>query len=324
MPTDGADGEGRALAPDDAFSLLGNETRVQILEALADEPEPLSFSTLHDRVDMRDSGQFNYHLDKLVGHFVAASDDGYELRRAGGRVVEAILSGAVTEDPVLERQPVEDRCHLCGGAVEVSFEQEQLAAYCTNCAGMYSGDHVPEAADVPAEYGFLGYLYIPPAGVQDRTPTELHRAARTWHLSERLPAASGVCPRCSATVETRARVCEDHDAAEGRCPTCDNRYAVGHSIRCTNCPFFQSGVFAVALVGNTALLDFLTDHGVNPIAPASERFNEVVMDYEEEVHGTDPLEATFTFTADGDSLTLSVEDAGELTDVETWSEERAG
>ena len=94
---------GEPLAPDESFALLGNETRVRILVALADADDALHFSTLHDRVDLRDSEQFNYHLDRLVGHFVDRTDDGYELRQAGSRVVEAILSGAVTEDPVLER-----------------------------------------------------------------------------------------------------------------------------------------------------------------------------------------------------------------------------
>ncbi|MEF8776502.1 MAG: helix-turn-helix domain-containing protein [Haloarculaceae archaeon] len=322
MPTDGADGDGWTLAPDEAFSLLGNETRVQILEALADAEDPLSFSALHEQVDLRDSGQFNYHLDKLVGYFVESTDEGYDLRRAGSRVVEAILSGAVTDDPVIDRTPVESVCHLCGAPVEISFRHERVAAFCTECAGVYPGDHVPESADVPAEYGFLGYLHLPPAGVQDRTPTEVHRAARTWNLSERLPAASGVCPRCSATVQMNVNLCQDHDRAADLCPTCGNRYEVGHYIRCTNCPFSQAGVFSLALLGNQELLDFLTTHGINPISPDSERLNEVIMDYEEEVHGRDPLDARFTFTADGDSLTLTLEDAGDVAEVVPRSERR--
>lgn len=310
------------LEPDDAFALLGNETRVQILEALAGAEAPLAFSALHDRVDMRDSGQFSYHLDKLLGHFVEAADDGYELRRAGERVVEAILSGAVTEDPVMEPTPIDEPCHLCGGTREVSFRQERVATYCTECAGMYPGDNVPERVDVPEGYGFLGYLDLPPAGVQDRTASEVHRAARTWNLSERLPAAAGVCPRCSATLETSLNVCEDHDASEGLCSECGNRYTFGSYMACTNCPFSQGGVFSLALLGSTEMLDFLTTHGINPVAPTSERFNAVFMDYEETVHSLDPPEASFTFTADGDTLTLTIDDAGEIVEVFTRRELR--
>jgi hypothetical protein len=226
----------------------------------------------------------------------------------------------VTEDPVLERTPVEVPCHLCGAPREVSFEQERVAEYCTACGGIYPEDHVPESVDVPDEYGFLGYLDLPPAGVQDRTPADIHRAARVWNLSERFPAASGVCPRCSARVETSVNLCEDHAEGPELCPQCGNRYAVGSYASCTNCPFSQGGVFSLALLGNAALLDFLTAHGINPIHPASERFNEVVMDYEEEILQRDPLEATFTFSVNGDSLTLTLDDAGEFTEVVSRSD----
>jgi len=44
------------LPPDDAFAVLGNETRMEILRALGDADGPLPFSELHDRVGTRDSG----------------------------------------------------------------------------------------------------------------------------------------------------------------------------------------------------------------------------------------------------------------------------
>lgn len=91
-----SDSGGPTLPPDDAFSVLGNETRMEIIQELADASDRLPFSELRDRVGVSDSGQFNYHLDKLVGHFVEDTEDGYGLRRAGERVIEAVVSGAVT------------------------------------------------------------------------------------------------------------------------------------------------------------------------------------------------------------------------------------
>jgi len=41
--------------------------------------------------------------------------------------------------------------------------------------------------------------------------------------------SAGCCPRCSATVETTRRVCEDHDASDGLCST----YGGLHGIRLT-------------------------------------------------------------------------------------------
>ncbi|MFB6206666.1 MAG: ArsR/SmtB family transcription factor, partial [Haloglomus sp.] len=90
-------GEPTALSPDEAFGVLGNETRIQILQTLGEADGPLSFTELRDRVGIRQGSQFNYHLDKLVGHFVRKTDDGYELRLAGRRVIYAVLSEAVTE-----------------------------------------------------------------------------------------------------------------------------------------------------------------------------------------------------------------------------------
>lgn len=71
-----ADEGGAGLSPDDAFGLLGNETRLAILQALGDAADPLSFSELRDRVWVSDSGQFNYHLDQLTGPFVGQTDEG--------------------------------------------------------------------------------------------------------------------------------------------------------------------------------------------------------------------------------------------------------
>jgi len=56
MTTDADGSESSTLSPDDAFRVLGNETRMEILRALGDADGPLPFSELHDRVGTRDSG----------------------------------------------------------------------------------------------------------------------------------------------------------------------------------------------------------------------------------------------------------------------------
>ncbi|WP_415380891.1 hypothetical protein [Halosimplex sp. TS25] len=75
----------------DTFTLLSDETRVRILAALADAgEEAVRFSDLRSRVDVTDSGQFNYHLDRLRGELVAKTDDGYALTESG-RAVARLL-----------------------------------------------------------------------------------------------------------------------------------------------------------------------------------------------------------------------------------------
>jgi hypothetical protein len=123
----GTDERDTPLAPDEAFAALGNETRMEILRTLGDADEPLTFSELRDRVGMADSGQFNYHLGKLGEHFVGGTEDGYRLQRAGKRVVEAVLSGAVTGAPVVEPTETDDACLYCGAPTTVSYREGMLA-----------------------------------------------------------------------------------------------------------------------------------------------------------------------------------------------------
>lgn len=303
MPTDDH------LAPDEAFAALGNETRVAILQALADADEPLGFSELRRRVGTMDSGQFNYHLDEVAGHFVAKTDDGYDLQRAGERVIEAVLSGAVTESPERDHRRVEQTCHFCGAQAAITYEQEQVTVYCTECAGLY-GNVVGDD-----DHGLLGTLYLPPAGVQGRDASELLSAAYAWGGLATMAAMAEVCPRCSAKIGTSVDVCADHDAIDGVCEDCGQRYAaIGH-FRCTNCIYDRSGAYGVRLFLHTDLLAFLTDHGQDPFRrPADAAIGEL-MDYEEEIRSVDPFEARFTFTADGDAITLTVDDDLAVTDV---------
>ena len=97
MTNDSETGEATPLSPDEAFSVLGDQARLGILRALATADGPLAYVELYDAVEYDDSSNFSYHLDKLVGHFVRKTDDGYRLYDAGRRVVEAVVSGAVTD-----------------------------------------------------------------------------------------------------------------------------------------------------------------------------------------------------------------------------------
>lgn len=103
--------------------------------------------------------------------------------------------------------------------------------------------------------------------------------------------------------------CEDHDAGDGLCDRCDRRHAVHLSTDCTNCNFVSGGGFGLKLVAETALLSFMTGHVVNPVSPESiARASRVHEDYDEELLGTDPFEARFTFAIDDDELALTVDD----------------
>ncbi|MFB6173369.1 MAG: ArsR/SmtB family transcription factor [Halobacteriales archaeon] len=302
------DTEAGTPSPDDAFAVLGDETRIAILRTLGEADDPLSFSELRDRVGVEDSGGFNYHLDRLRDHFVRRTEEGYDLRGAGRRVVEAVLSGTVTESPTIEHTEIDVPCQFCGAPIVVGFREERVESYCTECRGLFGRDCCVDGPDAP-EGGYLGYLPIPPAGVEGRDPEELYRAAWTWANLEIMSMAAGVCPRCSATVEYSVDVCGNHDPGGTVCGECDRRKAVGLHVDCTNCIFDVGGTINIGLVANTDLLAFLTEHGLNPVAPeAVAAVNRVHDAFEEEVVSEEPFEARFTFGLEGDTLTLTVDE----------------
>jgi len=100
--------------PTDALEVLGNEIRMAILRELAEADGALTFTELRERVGVRDTGKFNYHLTKLCAYFVRETDGGYELGHAGSRVIAA---GDVEADPAVADGATdvrEDDCPVCG------------------------------------------------------------------------------------------------------------------------------------------------------------------------------------------------------------------
>jgi hypothetical protein len=167
-------------------------------------------------------------------------------------------------------------------------------------------DEPTEAAD-----DIVGGVGLPPAGVHGRTPTELLRAAEIWSVAHGQATARGVCPHCSAPIDRSVHVCEDHDPSDGRCEGCGQRFAVTTVVSCTNCIFGGESVFTSYLLGNTDMMAFLIDHGIDPIRPNAFHLTE----FEETVLSVNPFEARFTFTADGESLVLTVGDDLSVVDV---------
>lgn len=286
------------LPPNEAFSALGTEARLDILQVLGEAMGPLAFSELYERVDIRDSGQFSYHLDKLLGHFVRKTEQGYDLRQAGQRVVEAILSGAITETALLEPSSLEDPCPYCGTSIEVSYRDERLLQQCPSCPGGVRGGSVPT--------GTLELGYFPPAGLMDRAPPELVVARNTWSVVEQVAMANDVCPRCAGHVEHSVQWCEAH-TDDGICGSCDRRQAVRIDSQCLNCPHDKAGTILRILLGEPDFRAFFERRGIDLFAtePAE---GERIVNYDEEILGTDPFEAQFTFTCRGDSIRFTVDD----------------
>lgn len=298
------------LSPDAAFKVLGNEIRIQILQTLGDADGPLSFTVLRNRIGLKRGGQFNYHLDQLVGHFVTKSDAGYELRAPGSRVVKAVLSGAVAESPATEREKIDQSCQLCGASIVVRYHEDAVETFCTECAGMWDRHET-------GEVGYLGRKLLPPAGVADRGSEEMYRAAWIWTNLDFFAIASGLCPSCSAPLGRRVQVCDDHSPEDDLCQVCDHRYATRLRVNCTNCILELRGSLPMGVANERGILDFLTDHDLNPLSPDSiAPVQQFFSDYDEEILSADPLRAELTFDVEGDSMTLTVDNTLSVIDVD--------
>lgn len=178
--------------------------------------DPLSYSALADRVGVRDSGNFNYHLNTLrEGGLVERVDGGYRIRQAGVRIVRAIRAGTIVDTGGFGTTEIEEPCPYCGGRSAITLVDDWLFVVCLDCPGAFAQDDaLPE--------GTLAGFEVSPAAVRNRTPIEAFRMAYT--LGERVHRlfAAGVCPDCGGTTTTQLlERCLDHDVDEtGVCGSC--------------------------------------------------------------------------------------------------------
>jgi DNA-binding transcriptional ArsR family regulator len=294
----------------DAFELLSNETRLAILVALWEAYEPFDesngvrFSELRSRVGTVDSGQFNYHLDRLESHFVESTDGGYTLSEAGLKFVRSVIAGTGVEAPEVERTEVDTACTLCGGGVEIDFEDGWLFVVCSDCDGVWL------QGDDGRRSGHLAMFSLDPAGLQDRSPEEVYAAAWVRTFQRLYSMIERVCPTCSGRVERSLDVCTDH--VEGECPHCDRRDRTIARLRCTVCK-----EWAVTTVGgiakyHPAVVGFCYDRGLelqygfndlDAIQQRLRRANSVV-----EHRSEDPPRIRVTTELDGDEFWLELDE----------------
>lgn len=309
----GAAGE-RATA---AFSTLGNETRLSILLALWEAYEPfaednaLAFSELRDRVGMRDSGQFNYHLDKLTGQFIHSTDDGYELRRAGHQLVGTVIAGAGIEEPSLGPTETSGACNRCGAATAITYQNGRLYLVCTECDGNWQGSNTrPEGALVGGDFD--------PAGTTDRPPEALWAAMliRMRHAAQ--SGIEGVCEVCSGAMDSSVDACSEH-ASDGLCDDCGREWALVARSRCRVCKNSHTGPPYWYVAWHPEVVAFYNDRGVSLQYEPDERLDigGLVGEYDQELVADAPPRVQVTYQYEGDRLEVLVDEEMRVLEVTT-------
>lgn len=300
-----------ALSPQQALSVLGDETRLDLLQILGEADGPLSFSELFRRSDCDTSANFSYHLRQLKDHFLQKTDDGYVLRQAGRRVIEAVLAEAVPASVELEWTTVEWPCFFCGAPIEISYREGHVGLYCSACGGTRDHRSTTTAGRLIDQTDVLGILDLPPAGTINRSPLEILEAAEFWTTREAFALAQGMCPRCSAGLDVSVSACGEHQGAGSLCEGCGQRFAIVLRHDCTNCIYSVNSPIGTYLFDNPALIEFMIHHDLDPFTVPGFHFWAL----EESVHSADPLEAELTFTIDGESITFLVDDALAIEEV---------
>lgn len=297
----------------EAFEVLGNETRLAILLTLWEAQEPggptaeaedvaLSFSALRERLGRPDSGQFNYHLGKLVGPFVGQSDEGYTLTTSAERILHAIFAGALTDPSSFDGEPIDTGCYRCGAPTVIDYEDGMLLQRCTSCEGGFQGPRLPPRT--------LGRLYLPLAGLTNRTPQEFFRTRNTWDRHRWMSMAKGVCPDCSGSVTAALHICEAHDTADGTvCANCGQSWDPQWAFVCEVCKLDWHIPGFSPIFTATGVRAFFYEHGRDHDALYDAAAYDKLIDPIEAVDVTaeDPVELRVTVELEGDRLTVTLD-----------------
>ncbi len=309
MTTDPGGTGAERVAPDEAFAALGNEARIQILYALWDADGSLTYSELKERIGIQNSGQFNYHLEKLLDQFVEKSDDGYDLRMAGEHVIGAVISGTLTHDPSFEPAELTGSCPHCGDQVKAEYANETLTVWCASEEG-----HIP-VNDRP---GVLAEVPFPPAGVADRAPDAVARAAMAWGNAQFTSMYDGVCPRCAGPVSLTIETCDDHTGGQGEiCEECTAVFATWAHRECDICRFDAVVPAWVHLLQHPGVAGFFFDHDVVTIPWTWEVLTAATVRPTREEVSDDPFRVQFRFEVDGDHLDVRLDDALDVVETIT-------
>jgi len=293
----GDESEGRD--PSDALLVAAHEIRLGILRALWDaENHALPFSELRRAVGVRDTGQFNYHLSKLDGRFVAHVDDRYELLYPGHRLVDAVQSGVFDREIDRRELAVEDTCRDCGSDLSFVYREFVGRVRCPDC-----------------DETVLAYPFDP-GGFDGREDAAVVRAfdrrtRRYWRST-----TDGVCLVCAGptavdlvdeatTLQALDRY-DDHYAAD---------QPVLAAVDCQHCSFYSYVPVGVTLLDHPGVVGALYDRGVDVTDRRLWDLPFVVDADRVAVVGSDPLRVAVTAGPDGD-LTATLDEGASVVSVD--------
>ncbi len=275
------------LSPDEAFRLLGDEMRTAILRAVWESSdETNTFSEIRERVGSPDSGKFNYHLNKLVGHFLSKREGGYRLTQSGREVVRAVMAGTITQHAAIGPAPIDAQCPDCSAPLVVRYHEYGVVE-CEDCGEVVMWNE------------------FPPAGLGGRSPAEFASVFDHWTQSRFGLAMDGICPNCACEMSMEI-LDQSIDGA-------DDIATMHH---CENCKYEARVPLFGHVVSHPATISFFYDKGVDVTELPYWQTRALAREFSEEVISQDPWLATITIRIEGHTLELTVDECMDVTDVE--------
>jgi hypothetical protein len=285
-----ADAPAADTGPADAFALVGNETRAEILRVLGEDPwAGLSFSELRSRAAPEmDSGQFNYHLQQLVGQFVRQTGDGYEMRPAGATLYRTIRAGTFNRRASVEPFEAGFDCYFCGTPAEASYDDGVFRLTCPGCDHVYS------------------HTMAPPSAVEGVDRDELLARIDQYNRHHMLAFARGVCPICVNGVDR-----EFMPGAEAWTEGAE-RFDLFVHHTCDHCGNQHFMTVGLALLYRPPVVCFFHERGLDVTSLPHWELPFAMTDRDVTVRSRDPWEVALEVSYEGDRLELVVDEGLEL------------
>jgi hypothetical protein len=288
--------EGGETSIDAAFSLVADETRVDILQELWDghreREAPLSFSTLRERVDIRDSGRFNYHLGKLTPRFVRDTEAGYELTHAGKQIIGAVVSGTYTDTDVTVDPIDAGSCPTCDGTVQARYDGGRLEIDCADCDTVIT-DGLP----------------APPVLAANHDPEALPEVFNRLLITRVQQANRGFCQLCGGRLD----------------PTLEREDWKQPHVRhnCRECGMEVGMAIPAAVLDHPAVVAFCYDHGVD-VREAPVWDLDWLFDGDASVTSEEPLRIEFAIERDGTRLEMTLDETFDVVEHSRHDDGREG
>lgn len=305
--------EGRRLSPAEAFKIVGNDTRIQILQELQETKDrSVTFTELRKRVGIHDGSRFNYHLQKLENGFVRKAEGGYYLTHTGCNVLEAIATGAFTHAVSVGPVTLDAPCVDCGGSLVGHYENDCVQVACSVCDQLHL---------------ICGF---PPSGVTGRSDREVFTASERHLRTNYRLVATDLCPGCRGRMDRTVVMVPsrppDTILAVEIVDAVDFDHGPGAFYECTQCDRWAYLSVGEHLLHTPELLGFFRDRGYDleaiPLWELPWTLPSAVGDYTAVV-STDPVRFEIRVTLDGDVLTATLDETFDIVDTTTNETERA-